>query len=246
MSCSTEAHVPGPRTGRAAADSSPVVSNQPDTHEALVGVVEKHAGSHFRRPIPAAQQACFAALDQCVREHGGPVILDSGCGVGESTHALASRHPDHLVIGIDKSPARIAQAVDRTAAAKPVIARGDCIDIWRLAAAANWPIAQHYLLYPNPWPKAKHLQRRWHAHAVFPALIALGGELELRTNWSIYAREFELALACLGIATGGVGPVAPGAALTPFERKYRASGHALFRLSCDLRASSRTLTIDRG
>ena len=246
MSCSIETPVPEPRTGAATVNSSPVVSNQPDTHTTLAAVVEKHSRSRFCRPIPLAQQACFTALDHCVREHGGPVILDSGCGVGESTHVLASQHPDHLVIGIDKSPARIAQAINRTAPAKPVIARGDCIDIWRLAAAAKWPITQHYLLYPNPWPKAKHLKRRWHAHPVFPTLIALGGRLELRTNWSIYAREFELALACLGIATGGVGAVPQEVALTPFERKYRASGHALFRLSCDLRADPGALTVDRG
>lgn len=235
---------PGSRTAASTAGSSAVVSNQPDTHEALVTVVEKHARSRFRRPIPAVQRDCFAALDQCVRAHGGPVILDSGCGVGESTHALANRHPDHLVIGIDKSPARIVLAENRGGSIKPVIARGDCTDIWRLAAAANWPIAQHYLLYPNPWPKAQHLKRRWHAHPVFPALVALGGRLELRTNWSVYAREFDLALGCLGIAGTRVEPFAPTNALTPFERKYDASGHVLWRLTCDL-GSSPALTIDR-
>ena len=107
-------------------------------------------------------------------------------------------------------------------------------------------IAQHYLLYPNPWPKAKHVKRRWHAHPVFPAIIDLGGRLELRTNWSIYAREFELALTHLGIDAARVEPLAPATTWTPFERKYRASGHPLFRLTCDLRAASRTLTSDRG
>ena len=54
-------------------------------------------------------------------------------------------------------------------------------------------------LYPNPWPKKKHLGRRWHGAPVFPALVKLGGELEMRSNWQTYLDEFALALACLQI-----------------------------------------------
>ena len=246
MSCSTEAHEPAPRPDAAATCSAPVVSNQPDTHDALLEVVDKHARTHYSRPVSAHQRACFARLDQRVRAHGGPVILDSGCGVGESTVAIAACFPDHLVIGIDKSATRIDQALKRAPSSRAMIARGDCIDIWRLAAEAHWPVTHHYLLYPNPWPKAKHLKRRWHGHPVFPALIRLGGRLELRTNWLIYAREFELAVSRFDIATTPAAILAPGTALTPFERKYRASGHPLYRLTCSLPAATRTLTGDRG
>ncbi len=179
-------------------------------------------------------------------EHGGPVVLDSGCGIGESTRFLANRHPDHLVIGIDKSAVRIDQAASNASSTSALIARGDCSDIWRLVANADWPVTHHYLLYPNPWPKAKHLKRRWHGHPVLPALIELGGRLELRTNWLIYAREFALALTRFDIAAASLETLAAGTAITPFERKYRASGHQLYRLTCDLPASARTLTGDRG
>lgn len=241
MSCSTEAHPPAsPAT---AATSSPaVVTNQAGTHEALLQVVDKHACSHYSRPVSAHQQACFDALDQRVADHGGPVILDSGCGIGESTRVLASRYPDHLVIGIDKSAVRIDHAASHASPTSALITRGDCIDIWRLAANADWPVTQHYLLYPNPWPKAKHLKRRWHGHPVLPALIKLGGRLELRTNWLIYAREFELALTRFGITAAPPETLAADTAITPFERKYRASGHTLYQLTCDLPASARTLT----
>jgi tRNA G46 methylase TrmB len=234
MSCSTEARSPA------------VVTNQSDTHDALVQLVDKHARSRYSRPVSAHQQACFDELDQRVATHGGPVILDSGCGVGESTCVLASRHPAHLVIGIDKSAVRIERALSRASSTSALIARGDCVDIWRLAAHAQWPVTHHYLLYPNPWPKAKHLQRRWHAHPVLPALIELGGRLELRTNWLIYAREFELALTRFGIATAPVEALPPDTAITPFERKYRASGHPLYRLTCDLPTTARRLTGGRG
>ena len=46
-----------------------------------------------------------------------PVILDSGCGTGASTRKLANMHPQHLVIGVDRSAVRLritsASAGDR-------------------------------------------------------------------------------------------------------------------------------------
>ena len=98
----------------------------------------------------------------------------------------------------------------------------------------NWKLDQHYLLYPNPWPKKKHLQRRWHGHPVFPTLIKLGGKLELRTNWKTYVDEFSKAVE---IVTGNLNPVEefiPTERLTPFEEKYQVSGQGLYRYQISL------------
>ena len=75
--------------------------------------------------------------------------------------------------------------------------QANLIDFWRLSVQTEWRLQKHYLLYPNPWPKKKHLQRRWHGHPVFPSILELGGELELRTNWKIYADEFNQAVNLL-------------------------------------------------
>ena len=58
------------------------------------------------------------------------------------------------------------------------------------AARADICLARHYVLYPNPWPKIGHLARRWHGHAVFPDLLALGGVFECRSNWRIYIEKW--------------------------------------------------------
>jgi len=211
-----------------------VTSNQSTVHRHLTAVVRKHRLLPYRRPVSAHSKAQFERLDAIVNAHGGPVILDSGCGTGEFSHALASSHSDHLVIGIDKSRARIGRAAATEAIENLVIARADCADLWRLAYAAGWQVARHYLLYPNPWPKAKHLQRRWHGHPVFSTLVDLGGLLELRSNWEIYINEFALALQTIGAGRADVERLDPRASATPFERKYRASGHRLYRLSAQL------------
>lgn len=186
-----------------------------------------------------------------------PVVLDAGCGTGQGTRRLSARHREALVVGVDRSAARLARV---GAAGTPRLEgnalwlRADLATFWRLALAARWPVTHHYLLYPNPWPKSAQLGRRWHGHPVFPSLLALGGRLVLRSNWAIYVDEFALAV---GLVTGrkparrrfevvidaedgdsarrAEGEAsAREAPLTPFERKYAASGHALWTMEIKL------------
>ena len=160
-----------------------------------------------------------------------PLVLDAGCGTGQSTLLLARMLPDCLVIGVDKSEARLArggavQPVQRDANA--IRLRAELETFWRLARARGWRLHRHYLLYPNPWPKPGQLQRRWHAHPVFPDLLALGGRLEMRCNWEPYAREFAFAVNDFCGTGRAPEPVGKGPPLSPFERKYRNSGLPLY------------------
>jgi tRNA (guanine-N7-)-methyltransferase len=114
------------------------------------------------------------------------------------------------------------------------LVRSDLVDYWRLLAEHRVRLSRHFLLYPNPWPKIGHLSRRWHGHAVFPVLPALGGIIECRSNWQIYVEEFAFAL---GRVLGREVPWASFIAdepVSPFERKYRDSGQALYRCVVDL------------
>ncbi|MEJ8568530.1 tRNA (guanine(46)-N(7))-methyltransferase TrmB [Elongatibacter sediminis] len=200
-------------------------------------MVRRHLDHPWRGVPHAPTVAAFSQVAEWVERDSRPLILDSGCGTGSSTREIARVWPDCLVIGIDRSEARLG----RLAApglpwrdGNALWVRAELADFWRLAVAAGWKLERHYLLYPNPWPKAAHLRRRWHGHPGFTALLALGGCLELRTNWRIYAEEFALAL---GLATGGnvaVESQVTGPVTTPFERKYRARGDPLFRVVRDL------------
>jgi len=173
----------------------------------------------------------FVELDAS-RDRDRPLVLDSGCGTGESTAALARVHPDCLVVGIDKSRARLDKAPELPGNARLV--RAELADFWRLAHAAGWQPARHYLLYPNPWPKPAHLKRRWHAHPAFPHLLALGGRLALRSNFELYVDEFARALALAGVVDVKVVSFEADDSISPFERKYRLSGHRLFQLTATL------------
>ncbi|GAA5215907.1 tRNA (guanine(46)-N(7))-methyltransferase TrmB [Corallincola platygyrae] len=213
-------------------NSRSIESNQSGLHERLDEVVRRHLEQPFQKPIAERSQALFETLSGKVQAHGGPVILDSCCGVGESTRRLALQHPNALVIGMDKSADRIEREflIELEQADNYLLARADLNDLWRLIAESDWPVTHHYLLYPNPWPKSKHLQRRWHGAAVFPYLLQIGGQLELRSNWKLYLEEFAQALGVAGQNKPEVGELSVSTPLTPFERKYQASGQALWQL----------------
>ncbi len=163
-------------------------------------------------------------------------MLDSGCGTGTSTALLAARFPEAVVVGIDQSEARLSRFREPTPSNMRLV-RARAEDFWRLLRADGIRPARHFLLYPNPWPKAAQLKRRWHGHPVFPELLALGGQLELRTNWRIYAEEFRMAAGICGIEAPPVVSFSVESPLTPFERKYAESGHRLYRLGINLEES---------
>jgi tRNA G46 methylase TrmB len=114
-----------------------------------------------------------------------------------------------------------------------LIVQADANDFWRLAVAAGWQPTRHYLLYPNPYPKTSQLRKRWYGSPAFPSLLALGGVLTVRSNWSVYIEEFALALKVAGYAASHQA-VAAAQGITAFETKYAERGHRLFELRCDL------------
>lgn len=206
-------------------------SIQDGPHRHLRRLLERHLAQPFQRPIAHFNRNAFERAAQEVKQIGGGIILDAGCGTGASTALLASRFPDHAVVGVDKSSARLDRR--RWHPTNCVLVRADLVDFWRLAAAAGWRLERHFLLCPNPWPKSRHIGRRWHGHAVWPDILALGGRLEVRTNWEIYAREFVLALELSGVAKVEL-DARLRAPLSPFERKYRARGQPIYRVVGDL------------
>jgi tRNA G46 methylase TrmB len=208
-----------------------VESSQTTVHPRLEALVEKHRRERWMQPLHPPSVTVFEKVTELIAGLDLPLVLDSGCGTGESTRSIAHALPDCLVIGVDKSLKRLQRGgvpASPRRQGNSIIVRAELTTFWRLAQAAGWRLHRHFLLYPNPWPKPGQLQRRWHAHPVFPSLLALGGRLEMRCNWDIYAREFSAAASQLLGVRIKPREVSPGAFSSPFERKYRGSGHRLY------------------
>jgi tRNA G46 methylase TrmB len=195
----------------------------------------------FLKPIQAHNQKAFDEINEQVAQWRGPLILDSCCGVGESTARLAEQHPDAMVIGVDKSAHRLerhSHYQSNEQGQRYWVVRADLMDFWRLARQANWQPQQHCLFYPNPWPKSAHLARRWHGSPVWKDLVALGGQLQVRSNWSLYLLEVAQALQVSGYQAMVSLLPENSEPITPFERKYQNSGQALWQLHANLAKES--------
>ena len=237
-----------------------VSSNQEGPFKDLEKLVRKYACTPYLRPIADHTRRAFADAEQFIANFYAkrpaqfaphPVILDSGCGTGESTFHLAQQFLDYPVIGIDKSAVRLekaAQFADSGAHELPRNAfyvRAELIDFWRLAlekvTAGQWVIPYHALYYPNPWPKQSEAGRRFHLHPIFPTLLRLAQKTELRTNWEIYAQEFAQAAHVLQempvsdcfpssrvAMTINCEAFEPEQPITAFERKYKEAHQQLW------------------
>ena len=206
--------------------TAPLQTDQQGSHPDLASVVRKHLQTTWCKPVPEHTKRAFdTALTWLARQGNPPLVLDSFCGTGMSTARLAERYPDAAVIGLDKSAHRLAKHEGRGGY---LLLRAECEPFWLLLMQAGLNVAQHYMLYPNPWPKASQLKRRVHGHPAFPLLKSLGGTLELRTNWSIFAQEFASASALIGIE-GELETYSVTRPWSLFEKKYGERHQELWR-----------------
>jgi tRNA (guanine-N7-)-methyltransferase len=219
-----------------------VSSNQSGVHPHLEKILRRHLQSVWLQPFHQPSVDVFHQLERtAVLSSDLPVILDSGCGTGESSQKLAEEFPGYLVIGVDQSLARLSKSGAASGfyhVGNCVLLRAELTTFWRLLFNSGLTLERHYLLYPNPWPKSTHLQRRWHGHPVFPTLLGLGGEIELRCNWEIYAREFAQAVNFVTGADLQVIHIQPESGISPFEQKYLHRGQALYSVTVPARETN--------
>ena len=163
----------------------------------------------------------LTALHRCT------IIVDSGCGTGRSTRILAEANPHAAVLGVDRSEHRLARGFGARSGKKRLplnarLVRAELSGFWRLLLSRGLAprVTQHTLLYPNPYPKAGQLGRRWATHPAFPVLCQLGGTLEVRSNWYAYLIEFTTALQTLATEPS-----------VPADLRLAASGHLPYELS---------------
>ena len=219
-----------------------VTSGQTGVHPQMERHVRRHLASKWSQPLHRPSIETYQRLkNEGALSGAAAFILDSGCGTGKSTQRLASLFPQHIVIGVDQSNARLA----KSGVASGFLRMGNCIllraelgTFWRLLLDDGYLPERNFLLYPNPWPKPGHMLRRWHGHPVFPQLLSLGGEIEMRCNWEIYALEFAQAMK---IATGkniSVNRIFPETGISPFEQKYLERGQALFSVTVAARIAN--------
>jgi tRNA (guanine-N7-)-methyltransferase len=119
------------------------------------------------------------------------VWLEVGFGGGEHLAAQAARRPDVLLLGAEPFVNGVASALRHIQAQGLSNVRlhlGDARDL--LAALPDAALARVFVLFPDPWPKARHHKRRLvqaDAAAAFARVLRPGGALRFATDWADYA-----------------------------------------------------------
>lgn len=124
---------------------------------------------------------------------GRPVWLEIGFGGGEHLVHQAELHPEVGLIGAEPFINGVAMLLGkiRNAGAQNIrIHPGDARDLMDVLPESS--VSKSFLLYPDPWPKARHHRRRFVTAEHLEPLhrcLAPGAEFRIATDIPDYVRQ---------------------------------------------------------
>ncbi len=124
---------------------------------------------------------------------GKPVWLEVGFGGGEHMVHQAAQNPDVGIIGAEpyiNGVAMLLGKIRRAAVTNLAVHPGDARDLMDVLPSAS--IARAFLLYPDPWPKARHHRRRFVTPehlAPLARVMKPGAMLRVATDIPDYVRQ---------------------------------------------------------
>jgi tRNA (guanine-N7-)-methyltransferase len=116
--------------------------------------------------------------------------LEIGFGGGEHMAAQAERRPDVLILGAEPFQNGVASALrhlDERALKNVRIEDGDVRAL--MARLPDASITRIFILFPDPWPKARHHKRRLvqpETLGEFARILKPGGGLRFASDWADY------------------------------------------------------------
>lgn len=132
-------------------------------------------------------------LDPAALFGGRDVWLEIGFGSGEHMVHQAGRNPDVGIIGCEPYVNGVAVAIGKILKEGTDNVRlhaGDARDLFDVLPEAS--LSKAFLLYPDPWPKARHHRRRFvtpeHLVPLYRAMKP-GAELRVATDIPDYVRQ---------------------------------------------------------
>lgn len=154
------------------------------------------------RPIKPRQAALMETLLPSLRVPAAPFAprdlapdaseawLEIGFGGGEHLAAQAAKRPDVLFIGAEPFQNGVASAlrhIDEAALTNVRLHDGDAREL--LDRLPDAVLERIFILFPDPWPKARHHKRRL-LQADFAVELArvlkVGGRLRFASDWANY------------------------------------------------------------
>ena len=127
-------------------------------------------------------------------ENNNPLVLEIGCGMGETTAAIAQAHPEINFIGCEVFAAGVGALSKRLhdMNLKNVrIFRHDAVEVVRDMLEDNSLDGVH-IFFPDPWRKARHHKRRLINESFLKLLVPKmkkDAYFHCATDWENYAEQ---------------------------------------------------------
>lgn len=168
------------------------------------------------------------------------LYLEIGCGTGDHALSFAHFNPDKHLIAIERTNNKYSRFLSKFQKFNPQNLspiQADAI-IWSTQYLNEKSLDGCFILYPNPYPKKKQSNLRWHNMPYFQHLLKLlkpNAQMVFATNIEDYANEFKdvvlkehaqhLKLTDLSIIDPKT--FTPR---TAFEKKYLSRGETCYNL----------------
>lgn len=123
-----------------------------------------------------------------------PLVLEIGCGMGETTAAIAQAHPEVDFLGCEVFAAGVgalSKLLDEKALNNVRICRHDAMEVVR-DMIPDASLSGIHIFFPDPWRKARHHKRRLVRPdfvAVLASKLVPGGYIHCATDWENYAEQ---------------------------------------------------------
>jgi tRNA (guanine-N7-)-methyltransferase len=167
-----------------------------------------------------------------------PVVLEIGCGMGDTTAKIAAARPDTDFIGIEvhgPGVGNLCKLVGEQALGNLRVMQHDATEVVRDMIALD-SLAGVHVFFPDPWPKKRHHKRRILQEAFVTELakrLAPGGYLHCATDWEEYATYMLETLSAEPLLENTSADYAPRPdyrPLTKFEARGLRLGHGVWDL----------------
>lgn len=173
------------------------------------------------------------------RENHSELFIDLGCGVGYHPIQLAKLYPEAGIIAIERTRNKFLSMQRRVQqhSLRNIFAVYEDAMTWVPNNLKEKSIDKAFFLYPNPYPKKKQANKRWHRQPFLSSILAkvkVGGSLTFATNEKWLHEESEdymlnhWKLKLLSNST--LSPRTEGPFRTHFEKKYLLRGESCFNL----------------
>ena len=171
-----------------------------------------------------------------------PTVLEIGCGMGETTVAIAQARLDVNFLGIEVFTAGVGallKSIDELVLTNVRIVHHDAVDVMRDMIATD-SLAGIHVFFPDPWPKKRHHKRRLLQPEFVKVLadrLTPHGYLHFASDWQDYAQD---AIEVLGAEANlvnlhhGYAPAPENPLCARPVTKFHARGDRLGHATYDL------------